>query len=152
MGGMFGAMRFAGRLFDPDPEIGRDFTDGRLAQTVQFKQKVRDFTVLLIKGYIIKTQPLGHHAFDLLNANLPGRTMHQLIRNARTPAAISISIPAFGKIQIAGHHATERVRGVIIGVKQVLANDTIVLFAGFATPLTLNTGGVAALFGMGRGV
>jgi hypothetical protein len=42
--------------------------------------------------------------------------------------------------------------GVIIGVKQMLTDDAIVLFAGLAAPLTLDAGGVVALLGMGGGI
>jgi hypothetical protein len=38
------------------------------------------------------------------------------------------------------------------GIKQMLTDHTIVTFAGFATPLTLNTRRLFALLNMSRGV
>jgi len=95
---------------------------------------------------------LSHATPDLLNADLPVRPIGDFIRNTCIRAALAVLIPALGKIQIAGHNATEWILEVIVRVKKMLTNHTIVRFACFAAPLTLHAGGIFSLLGMRGGV
>ena len=55
--------------------IDGHFTDAFLTQTVQFKDKVRNFAEFFIVRHKIKPQSLGHGPFNLFNTNLPRGTI-----------------------------------------------------------------------------
>ena len=149
MRSMLGPIGFARRLFDPDPEITRNFTNRLLAEMVQVKYKFRHFAVLFIIDNVIKTKSLSHCTLCLLNADLPDRTVGNVIRNTGTLTTVAVFVPALGQIQVAGNDTAERVFCIVVRIKQMLTYDAIIFLACFAAPLTLYAGCVFSLLCMG---
>jgi len=132
------------RFLNPAGKVGRHLGHIVLPQALQAVQKSPILAVPLIKGPGRYSDSVGQSTNHLTQSNLGFLAVDNIFRDACLFTTFHIIRPALGQIQVAVQKTLEIARSIA----DMHTNHAVVLLAGIAAPLPLDTGGMGSFFGM----